>query len=75
MLDVADAAVRDAALDDNGAVAEREPKIVQGIVVEGETGFDLSAAAADVFDRHRLEDHDLAEEIAQDLDALGVSLL
>ena len=40
LLDVADAAVRDAPLDDEGAVAEREPEVVKGIEVERKPGFD-----------------------------------
>ena len=52
-----------------------EPEIVQGIEVEGKPGFDLGAAAADLLDRHRLEDHHFAVQVAEDLQAFGVALV
>ena len=39
LVDVADAAVRDATLDDDGAVAEREAELVERIEVEREERF------------------------------------
>ena len=71
LIDVADAAVRDSSLDDDRAVAEGEAEFVKGIELKGKAGFDLGAAAADLLDRHRLEDHDFAVELAEDLDALA----
>ena len=67
LIDVADAAVDDPSLDDDGAVAEGEAEFVKGIELEGKAGFDLRAAAADLLDRHRLEDHHLAVQLAEDL--------
>ena len=75
LIDVADAAVRDAALDDNGAVAEREPEIVEGIELERKRRLDLRAAPADFFDRDRLEHHHLAVKLAEDLNPLGIAFL
>ena len=75
LVDVADAAVGDASFDDDRAVAEREAEIVKGIELEGKAGFDLCAAAADLLDRHRLEDHDLAVQLAENLDRVRVSRL
>jgi len=75
MLDVGDAAVCDASLDDDRAIAEREPELVEGIELERETGFDLRAAAADLFDRHRLEDSDFALELAENLNSLSVAFV
>ena len=65
----------DAALDDDRAVAEREPEVVQRIELEREAGFDLRAAAADLLDRHRLEDHHFAVQVAENLHAFGVALV
>src|SRR6266550_4125209 len=75
LLDVGNAAVDDAALDDDGAVSKGQPEIVKGIECEGKAGFDLRAAAADLFDRHRLVDHYFAVKLAENLDALGVPLV
>ena len=75
LVDVGDAAVDDASLDDQRTVAERQPEVVKGIEVERKTGFDLRAAAADLLDRHRLEDHHLAVQLAEDLQALGVAFV
>jgi len=65
-------AVHDAALDDDGAIAERQPKIVEAIELERKSGFNLCAASADLLDRHRLEDHHFAVELAEDLNALRI---
>src|ERR1700730_1919459 len=73
LVHVADAAVGDASFDDDRALAEREAKFVQGVDVQGEGGFELDAAAADFLDRGRLEHHNLAVELAEDWDTLGVS--
>ena len=51
LIDVADAAVRDASLDDDRAIAEREAEIVQRIELQREVRFDLGAADADLLDR------------------------
>ena len=48
---------------------------MKGIEVEREHGFDLRAAAADFLDGHRLEDHHLAVQFAQDGNPLGVACL
>jgi len=45
------------------------------VTVQGQKASDLRATAADLFDRHRLEYHDLAVELAEDGDPLGVALL
>jgi len=75
VFDVGNAAVDDASLDNDRAIAERQPKVVERIELKGKTGFDLRAAAADLFDRHRLEDSDLAFELAEDLNPLSISLV
>src|SRR3954454_18084933 len=75
LVDVGDAAVGDASFDDDRSIAESEPEFVQGIELKGKAGFDLRAAAADLLDRHRLEDRDFAAQLAEDLDALGVALV
>ena len=75
MLDVGDAAVRDAALDDHRTVAERQAEFVERVELKGKAGFDERAAAADLPDRHRLEDGDFALELAENFDALGVPLV
>ena len=72
MLDVGDGAVRDPAFDDNGKLAEGQPELVKGIELEGKAGFDLRAATADLLDRHRLKDGDLAAKLAEDLNAPGI---
>ena len=55
--------------------AERQPQFVKGIEREREARFHRSAAAADLLDLQRLEDHDLAFEIAENQNALGVALI
>src|SRR5436190_3875979 len=75
LIHVADAAVRDPSLDNDGPVAEREAEFVKGIEMEGEAGFDLAATAGDLLDHHRLEDHHFAVELAEDLNALCVALI
>ena len=75
MLDVGDRAVRDAPFDDNGTVAEGEAEFVKGIDLQGEAGFDLRAAAADLLDRHRLKHRDFAAQLAEDLDAVSIALV
>ena len=62
--------VHDARLEDDRAVTEHEPEIVERIDLEGVRRLDLRAAAADFRDGHRLVDHHLALEFAEDLDAL-----
>ena len=39
LIDINDAAVRDASLDDDGAVGELEAKIVEGIEMKGKSRF------------------------------------
>ena len=72
---LADVAMRDAALDDHRTVAEREPEIVQRVELEGERGLDLRAAEADVQDRHGLEHHDLSLDLPFKWDALAIPLV
>ncbi len=50
-------------------------KIVKGIEVKRKGGLDLSAAAAHLFDRHRLKNHHLTVKVAEDLDALRVPFI
>src|SRR4051794_28022215 len=73
LVDVADAAVRDAALDDDRAVAQGEAELMEGVHVEREYGFDLGAAPADFLDGGRLEDHHLAVQFAQNGNPLCVA--
>jgi len=56
------------------AVAERETEFVQGIRMEGESGFDGDAFAADLLNRHRLKHHHLAAQLTENLDALSLAL-
>src|SRR5207247_8961111 len=57
LIDVADTAVRDAALEDDRSGPERQTKFVQRIELKWAGSFDLGAAAAALLDRHRLEHH------------------
>src|SRR5262245_3089441 len=75
LVDVADAAVRDPALHDDRAVAKREAEFVEGIQLQGKVRFYLRPVAADFLDGGRLEDHDLAMELAEDVDALSIALI
>ena len=68
LIDVGNTAVRDTPFDDDRAVPEGEPEVVKGIELKGKTGFDLRAAAADLLDPHRLEDHDFAAQLTEDFD-------
>ena len=74
LVHVADAAVRDAALQDDRLVAECQPDVVQRIQVQRKRRFDQAAAVADLLDRERLEDHDLAVQLAEDLDPVAIAL-
>jgi hypothetical protein len=67
--------MRDASLDDDRPFAKRETEFVQGIDLKGKACFDLRAASADLLDRHRLKDGDLAAKLAEDLDALSIPLV
>jgi hypothetical protein len=67
--------VDDASFDNDGTVGQRQSQIVKGIEVKGKGRFNLSAAAAHLFDRHRLKHHDLSVEVAEDLDALRVPFI
>jgi hypothetical protein len=67
--------VGDAPFDNDGSIAEREAEFMKGIELKGKAGFDLAAAAGDLLDHHRLEDHHLAVELAEDLDALVVAFI
>src|SRR5436190_19265712 len=75
LIHVADAAVRDPPLNDDGAIAEGKAEFVKGIEMEREAGLDLAAAAGDLLDHHRLEDHYLAVKLAEDLNSLCVALI
>jgi hypothetical protein len=65
----------DPSLDDDGSLAEGEPEVVQGIEVERKRRFNLRTATADLLDRHRLEGHDLALEVAEDFDPLRIAAI
>jgi hypothetical protein len=67
--------VRDPSLDDDGSVAEGEAELVKGIEMKREASLDLAAAAGDLLDHHRLKDHHLAVELAEDLDSFCVALI
>ena len=71
---LADLAVHDASFDDHGAVAERQPEVVEGTELQGELRLDLRAAVAQVEDRHRLVDRDFSGHHPGDVDALGIAL-
>jgi hypothetical protein len=49
--------------------------VMKGIDVERKAGFDLCSSEAELFDRHRLEDHRLAEQISENLKALRLALV
>src|SRR3990170_8676049 len=70
-----DAAMHDAAFDDDRSVAEREAQIVKRIELKRERGFELDAAQADLPDDHRLEDHDLAVEVPEDFNTFRVAFV
>jgi hypothetical protein len=46
---------------------------MKGVDLEGESGFDLSAATADFPDDGRLEDHHLAVKLAENRNAFVVA--
>lgn len=75
LVDLADAGVRDAPLDDDGMFAEGETEIVKGIELQREGGFHLHSAMAQLADRSGLKDHYLAVQRSQELDALGIPLV
>src|SRR6266545_2237282 len=75
LIDVADAAVDDPSLDDDGTIAKRETKFVQGINVQRKCRFDLRAAVAQLLDGHRLEDHHLAVQVAENLKSLALAFV
>ena len=75
LVDVADAAVGDAALQDDRLIAECQPDVVKGIQVERKRRFDEAAAAADFLDRERLEDHDFAMQLSENLKPLAIALV
>ncbi|HEX6214215.1 MAG TPA: hypothetical protein VFZ38_05320, partial [Vicinamibacterales bacterium] len=60
-----------AALDDHGAVAERETEIVKGIELQRETGLNLHSAMTHLADCRRLKDHYLTVQRSTELDALA----
>jgi hypothetical protein len=74
LIDVADTAMGDPALDHHGPVAKRESEIVQGIELEGKDSFNLGAAVADLLDGDGLKDHHLAVQLAEDLNPFGIPL-
>ena len=72
-IDVLNVAVCHTALDDDGEAAEREPELVEGVELERKRGLDLRPSAAQLFDVDRLLNGGSAGELAEDLDALGVT--
>src|SRR5688572_19259386 len=75
LVDVADARMHDASLDDDRAPAKRQPQIMQGIEMEGKSGLDRGPADADFLDQHRLVHHDLADQITEDRNAIPIPLV
>ena len=75
LIDVADARMRDAALDDHRAFAKGETKIVERIELQRKAGFHLHAAMTHLADSRRLKNHYLAVQRSKELDALGISLV
>src|SRR5688572_12741858 len=75
LIDVADARVRNAALHDDGPIAEGEAKIVERIELQREAGLHLHAAMTHLADCSWLEDHYLTVQRSQELDALGIPLV
>jgi hypothetical protein len=73
VLDVGDAAMHDASLDDDRPLSEGETEFVEGIELERKSCFDLSAPAADLLDRHGLKHRDLTAKLAENLNALSVA--
>src|SRR5207249_12315859 len=59
----------------HGTVAEREPEIVQGFEMKREGGLDFDAGVANLGDDHQLKNHDLAVELTEDREALGIALV
>src|SRR5262245_50790161 len=74
-LQLADTAVRDPSLDDDGSLAERQTKVVQRVELQRERRLDHRAAPADVEDRHRLENLHLPKQRCRYRDAFGVALV
>ena len=66
--------MRDASFDDHRAVAERQAKIVEGIELQRERGFNLHPAVAHLEHGGRLKDHYLALQGSREFDSLGIPL-
>ena len=75
LIDVADTAVDNPSLDDNRPFAEGETEFVKGIDVQWKRRFDLRTAMTQLLDGHRLEDHHLAMQVAENLKPLGLAFL
>ena len=56
-------------------MVRRQAELVEGIEMQRKDRLHLRAAAADFFDGRGLEHHDLAVELAENLDAFGVALV
>src|SRR6476619_6086003 len=75
LIDVGDAAVDSPSLDDHRPFAEGEAEFVQGIDVQRKRRFDRRAAVAQHLDGHRLVDHHLAMQVAENLKPLGLAFV
>ena len=71
---LADLAVHDPPFDDDGALAERQPEVVQRTELQRELRLDLSAPVAQIEDRHRLVDRDFSGHEPGNRNALGIAL-
>ena len=65
----------DPSFHDDRTITERETEFVKGIDVERERRFDLCAAVAQLLDGHRLEDHHLALQVAENLKSLALAFV
>ena len=72
LIDVADAAVRDAALQYDRLIAECQPNVVKGIQMQWKRRFDKASAMADFLYRERLKNHDFAVQLSKNLNAFAV---
>ena len=75
LIDVADARMRDPALDDDGSIAEGETEIVERIELQRKAGLHLHSAMTHLADCSWLKDHYLTVQRSKELDALGIPLV
>jgi hypothetical protein len=72
MEELADAGVGDASFDDNRAIADRQPEVVERVELQCEGRFDLHAALADLVNGGRLKHHYFTLQGAEQFDSFRI---